>query len=327
MLALTYVLAIALVALGVPLLIVQHGRVADAPKAEVRGQAVVLAGLAAAALEPDPYAGLGETASDVQRLAEETHAALMHAAPDPLAPSSSSTGVAGCSRTAISLRHQRPAGVQREEISAALAGELAQEQRDSEVLNGRRITITAAPITVGGRVAGAVRITREGSLQAAVPQSWWFVWPTILAGAVVLLGLAATPFLASALVRPVQALEAAVQRVIAGDLSARAPVIGSAEQRLVARAFNDMTDRLRRMFDGQQAFLADASHQMRTPLTAMRLNLDLIRRRVDADPGLAGPLAATGRSLEGLEATVNDLLSQIRHGGTPLDGTTIELAR
>ncbi|HMF14929.1 MAG TPA: HAMP domain-containing sensor histidine kinase, partial [Gemmataceae bacterium] len=64
-------------------------------------------------------------------------------------------------------------------------------------------------------------------------------------------------------------LEQLARRISSGDLTARAPLLGSREQRSLARSFNEMTDRLVRILHSQKRFVADASHQLRTPLAAM----------------------------------------------------------
>ena len=69
-------------------------------------------------------------------------------------------------------------------------------------------------------------------------------------------------------------LAAAARRAGEGDLGVRVPEEGAREQRELGRAFNEMTARVQRMVDAQQSFVADASHQLRTPLTGLRLRLE-----------------------------------------------------
>ncbi len=81
--------------------------------------------------------------------------------------------------------------------------------------------------------------------------------------------------LSNSLTRPLRRISRAIHAVGAGDLSARAPTdAGPSELRRLADTVNATTIRLDYLLAAQKAFVADASHQLRTPLTALRLHLE-----------------------------------------------------
>ena len=117
--------------------------------------------------------------------------------------------------------------------------------------------------------------------------------------------------LAGSLARPLRALAATARRVAGGDLDARAEPEGSSEQREVAAAFNDMTGRLGRSLIAQREFVANASHQLRTPLTGLRLRLEAAELKSD-DPEVKRELAAAERETARLADLLGQLLSLAR---------------
>ena len=129
------------------------------------------------------------------------------------------------------------------------------------------------------------------------------------------LGLAFAWFLAGTLARPLQRLAATARRVEAGDLGARAEPEGSTENREVAHAFNDMTERLEQVLVAQREFVANASHQLRTPLTGLRLRLEAASLK--AGPELADELDAAEREVERLARLLTALLTLAREGDRP----------
>ena len=91
------------------------------------------------------------------------------------------------------------------------------------------------------------------------------------------LGLLAGSVVAGQIARPMRRLDGAARRVAEGDLSARAHGRGQRGAASLAATFNDMTARLERLVRSQRDFVADASHQLRTPLTGLRLRVEAAR--------------------------------------------------
>jgi signal transduction histidine kinase len=199
----------------------------------------------------------------------------------------------------------------RPEIDRALAGRPTQVQRTSRTL-GQQILATAVPIIHDGRTVGAVRVTQS---VAAVHQAVLHVELEIALIALVVLaiGLLAGAVLAAQIGRPIGRLEAVARRVAQGDLTARATIEGSVEQRSLSKSFNDMTDRIARLLDTQREFVADASHQLRTPATGLRLRLEAAVAMA-ADDASKHELDAAIQEVDRLSHIVDELLLLSREG-------------
>jgi signal transduction histidine kinase len=197
----------------------------------------------------------------------------------------------------------------RPEIAAALRGNVASGTRESKTLGGRLLYV-AVPVAANGRIEGAARITYPTSAVDSRIRRYWLVLAAIAAiviAVAVVVGLAVATFIA----RPLRRLEGAAAAVGAGDLTARAPENeGPPEVRSLAAVFNETVAKLEQLLRSQQEFVADASHQLRTPLTALRLRLENLARDV-APAGrteLDGAVAEVGR----LGALVEALLALAR---------------
>ena len=94
-----------------------------------------------------------------------------------------------------------------------------------------------------------------------------------------LLGLA----LAGRVLRPLRTLADTAQNISATDLTRRIPVRGDDEASRIARAFNDMLERIERANATQRQFLDDASHELRSPMTVIRGHVELLE--LEPDPG------------------------------------------
>ena len=94
-----------------------------------------------------------------------------------------------------------------------------------------------------------------------------FVLPLFLIIALIVI---ATGGAVRRMARPMDNLIDAAQRIESGDYSAQVPEWGSRDMRSVARAFNSMSTRLKTMDEQRRSFLADVTHELRTPLSVIR---------------------------------------------------------
>jgi two-component system, OmpR family, sensor kinase len=211
----------------------------------------------------------------------------------------------------------------RPEIAQALRGATSQGTRHSDSLNAD-LLYTAVPVVDAGRATGAVRVTQ--SVKAVHDEVRRDVLALLALGAAVLaLGLGLAWAIAGSLSRPLRGLARTARRIAGGDLQARATPAGSTEQVEVANAFNDMTERLVRALDAQRDFVANASHQLRTPLTGLRLRLESASLRAE-DPDLRRDLVAGELEAERLAKLLSNLLRLAQEGQPAATATSIALA-
>jgi signal transduction histidine kinase len=173
-------------------------------------------------------------------------------------------------------------------------------------------------------LAGAVRITRNvQDVSNAIRDATVGLIIVGLAG--LFAGLLIAYGLAASFARPLTRLAGTAQRLGEGDLSARAGDVGGAEEiEELARSFDEMADRMERTVQAQREFVANASHQLRTPLTGMKLRLESAQGRTD-DPAVRGEIEAADLEVDRLSETVDRMLvmsKRIEHG----DPTHVDLA-
>jgi signal transduction histidine kinase len=193
----------------------------------------------------------------------------------------------------------------RPEVAEALRGEVATGVRRSETL-GENLLYVAVPVASRGRIHGAVRITYPTSAVDARVTRYWLVLAAIagvVLAAAAVIGLA----LARSVTRPLRDVERAAEEMGHGNLEARAPAAGPPEVRDLAHVINETAAKLQALLHSQEEFVADASHQLRTPLTALRLRLENLESDVapggrDSLEGALGEVERLSRLIEGLLA-------------------------
>jgi signal transduction histidine kinase len=196
----------------------------------------------------------------------------------------------------------------RPEILRALEGQPESIIRMSQDL-GRDIMATAVPVVDEDeqRVVGAVRITQD--VQQVSDNVRRTTFGLLAIGAAGLIaGLILAFGLAGSLSRPLTKLAGAARRLGSGDLGARTELEGGASEiEELARAFDDMADRLERTVRAQREFVANASHQLRTPLTGMKLRLESAIAEAE-DDDVKKRLEAAEREVDRLSEIVARLL-------------------
>jgi signal transduction histidine kinase len=163
---------------------------------------------------------------------------------------------------------------------------------------------------LGGTAIGTVVLERPtGPLNQNIANLWLYL--VGLSGAAMAAAVLIAIYFARWVSRPLARLDNAARKIADGELSVRAKAgYGPPELRRMAATFNMMAGRLEALVHGHRAMLADASHQLRTPLTALRLRLDLLA--ADSAPAAAAELAGAQEEIARLSRLVDGLLATAR---------------
>ncbi|MFI9271326.1 sensor histidine kinase [Kitasatospora sp. NPDC052896] len=179
--------------------------------------------------------------------------------------------------------------------------------------HGQQLTV-AVPVGDTDRPVGAAVLVRSADPSNDRITAVWSWLALIGAG-----GLAAGALVSVRLARwvgsPLRAVDEAAQRLGEGALEVRAPAgYGPQEVRRLAATFNTMAARTEALLHGHRTVIADVSHQLRTPLAALRLRLDLLA--ADTDDETAAELAGAQEEIARLSRMVDGLLAVARAEST-----------
>ncbi|UQX86743.1 HAMP domain-containing histidine kinase [Jatrophihabitans telluris] len=212
--------------------------------------------------------------------------------------------------------HRLPGdGTSRARISIALGGRRSEPPTAGWPWSNKPMLV-AEPIERGGDVVGAmITVSPTTRMRQRILASW----SVIAAGG--LAALIACYFVADRLarwaLRPIAVLDAATNDVATGKLDARVAFEqGPPELRRLGASFNVMADNVQTSVEQQRAFVADASHQLRNPLSALLLRLDDLALRVpDGLTEDAGRALDEGKHLVGILERLLELARAEHAGG------------
>jgi signal transduction histidine kinase len=186
----------------------------------------------------------------------------------------------------------RPAGP---ELGTARAGH-------AFTMSGSNGETVLLPVETSDGTA-VVRVFIPGSQLMRGVYTAWAVLGLLALGLIALATLIADR-LGRSLVRPMRNLRDVALRLQHGESSARASLDGPAEVVEVARALNGLADRIDVLLAAEREAAADLSHRLRTPMTALRLDVDRLAPGSDRDQLL--------QELKALERSVDDLIRSAR---------------
>jgi two-component system OmpR family sensor kinase len=193
----------------------------------------------------------------------------------------------------------------------------------THVWNGERLRSLVYPLRLVGAMHGSHFLQVAAPLGPVDAVVWRF------AGLVALLGLtgaaaafAGAWFFARLATRPAEQIAAQAQAIEAGTLSAQITAHAEVvEYASLVAILNAMLGRLRAAFEAQRRFVADASHELRSPLTVMRGDLDVALRRERSVEELRAVLERMREEVDGMTALAGNLLVLARaDGGLPASG-------
>jgi len=214
----------------------------------------------------------------------------------------------------------------RPEIEAALTGNVASGERWSETLQ-ENLVYVAVPVISGDTIYGTVRLRfSHAGIDSAVARETTVLW--WVGGGAILLSISLSLLISTLVTRPLKRIEEQTNALAGGDFTVRLPESAApAEIQSLTSSFNSMASKVESLVRQQRAFASDASHQLRTPLTALLLRIEharaaLLTDPVDADDRLADAEAEVAR----LNTIVEGLLAIARSESGGVDVAAFDVA-
>ncbi|WP_329336711.1 HAMP domain-containing histidine kinase [Streptomyces sp. NBC_01352] len=166
-------------------------------------------------------------------------------------------------------------GEVREAFDEALLSRRSHDPKQVWPWQRNRLVVASPVIRDGDVVAVVVTDSPTGQMRSRILHGWLVIGTGEFAA--MLLAVGAALRLTGWVLRPVRVLDATTHAIASGALKSRVAAAGGPpELRRLARSFNEMADNVEDVLEQQRAFVADASHQLRNPLAALLLRIELL---------------------------------------------------
>ncbi|MFF3754477.1 ATP-binding protein [Streptomyces sp. NPDC002018] len=207
------------------------------------------------------------------------------------------------------------AGEGRQSFREALLGRRSDDPEQIWPWQSRRLIVDSPVVRDGDVVAVVVTDSPSGQMRSRILTGWL----VIAAGeaAAMLLAVGAAIRLTGWVLRPVRVLDAVTHDIATGRMNSRVAAAGGPpELRRLASSFNEMADNVEDVLEQQRAFVADASHQLRNPLAALLLRIELLALELPTGNEEIASVRTEGRRLA---QVLDDLLDLALAEHTPAD--------
>ncbi len=185
----------------------------------------------------------------------------------------------------------------------------------------------ASPIYSDSQLVGAVVYISQAQEiyeNLRMLRSQMLLWMLLVALSALLISM----FVVRTITRPIGELSAGISRMSRGDLSSRVEVRGKNEFAQLASAFNSMCEKLERLDMSRNQFVSNASHELKTPLSTMKILLETLLYQENYDPEMQKEfLTDINKEIDRLNGIVSDLLTlvNIDSGGMHLNVSELRL--
>lgn len=202
-------------------------------------------------------------------------------------------------------------------VLEALAGQPSAS--NLAAIDGQRVRVHTTPIIHSDKVIGVIQVGQSlYSMDSSLQRLGYFLAIGVL-GTWALFSLGGW-LMAGRALRPLTQISNAAEHIGAtGDFGQRIAYVGPRDELgNLASTFNQMVQRIQKAFDAQRQFVADASHELGTPLTVIRGNLDLLNRNLTQQDRLESRRSME-REAARMDRIIGDLLTLAQMDGQQQD--------